>query len=76
MQEADKMNFQIRDAITTNMTNNSAEDIRGVVEDAIQRGEEHLLPGLGVFFEKLWNSAGEQDKSKMVSELAQTFKAS
>lgn len=76
MEEADKMNFQIRDAITTNMTNNSAEDIRGVVEDAIQRGEEHLLPGLGVFFEKLWNSSGEQEKSKMASELAQVFQAS
>lgn len=43
------MDFQIRDAISANMTNNSAEDIRGVVEDAIKRGEEHLLPGLGVF---------------------------
>lgn len=70
------MNFQIRDAITTNMTNNSAEDIRGVVEDAIQRGEEHLLPGLGVFFEKLWNSSDEQEKTKLTSELAQAFKAS
>lgn len=67
------MNFQIRDAITSNMTNNSAEDVRNVVEDAIKRGEEHLLPGLGVFFEKLWNSAGEQEKSKMVGELAQAF---
>ena len=74
--EADKMDFQIRDAITANMANHSAEDVRGVVEDAIQRGEEHLLPGLGVFFEKLWNSSGEQEKSKMVSELAQVFKAS
>lgn len=70
------MNFQIRDAITTNMTNNNAEEIRNVVDDAIKRGEEHLLPGLGVFFEKLWTSAGEQDKSKMMNELAEIFKAS
>lgn len=70
------MDFQIRDAISANMTNNSAEDIRGVVEDAIQRGEEHLLPGLGVFFEKLWNNSGEQEKSKMVGELAQAFTTS
>jgi len=69
------MDFQIRDAISQNMTNNTAEDIRGVVEDAIKRGEEHLLPGLGVFFEKLWNSAGEQEKSKITSELAQVFQA-
>ena len=67
------MDFQIRDAISANMTNNTAEDIRGVVEDAIKRGEEHLLPGLGVFFEKLWNSLGEQEKSKIVGELEQAF---
>lgn len=67
------MDFQIRDAITANMKNNSAEDVRNVVEDAIKRGEEHLLPGLGVFFEKLWNNSGEQEKSKMAGELAQVF---
>lgn len=70
------MNFQIRDAITANMTNNSAEEVRNVVEDAINRGEEHLLPGLGVFFENLWKHAGEEEKSKMASELAQVFQAS
>ncbi|MCG7335445.1 small acid-soluble spore protein SspI [Sporosarcina sp. ACRSM] len=69
------MDFQIRDAITANMRNNSAEDVRNVVEDAIKRGEEHLLPGLGVFFEKLWNNSGEQEKSKMAGELAQAFSA-
>lgn len=67
------MNFQIRDAISANMSNNSAADIRSVVEDAMQRGEEHLLPGLGVFFEKLWNRSDEQEKTKISSELAQAF---
>jgi small acid-soluble spore protein I (minor) len=70
------MDFQIRDAISANMTNNTADDIRNVVEDAIKRGEEHLLPGLGVFFEKLWNHAGEQEKSKIAGELATVFAAS
>ena len=69
------MNFQIRDAITQNMTDNKAQDIRGVVDDAIQRGEEHLLPGLGVFFEKLWQSADDQEKTKMTKELEQAFAA-
>lgn len=76
LKEADTMDFQIRDAITANMANNTAEDIRSVVEDAIKRGEEHLLPGLGVFFEKLWNSSDEQEKSKIAGELAQVFAAS
>ncbi|MBB4824181.1 small acid-soluble spore protein I (minor) [Sporosarcina luteola] len=67
------MNFQIREAITANMQNNSATDIKGIVDDAIQRGEEQLLPGLGVFFEKLWNRADEQEKEKISGEIAQAF---
>ncbi len=44
------MNFQIRDAITANVHGQSATEIKDIVVDAIERGEEHLLPGLGVFF--------------------------
>ncbi|MET3574581.1 small acid-soluble spore protein SspI [Bhargavaea ullalensis] len=67
------MNFQIRDAITANMTGNSAQDIRGVIDDAIARGEEHLLPGLGVFFEKYWQQADQAEKTKITSELETVF---
>ncbi|MFC4409834.1 small acid-soluble spore protein SspI [Chungangia koreensis] len=67
------MNFQIREAITANMTGSSPDDIRGVVDDAIKRGEEHLLPGLGVFFEKLWNQADENEKQTMLNSLSQVF---
>ncbi|PIC63587.1 small acid-soluble spore protein SspI [Sporosarcina sp. P13] len=67
------MDFQIRDAIAANMTNNSASDVRNVIDDAIARGEEHLLPGLGVFFEQLWRRADDQEKQEMTSELAQAF---
>lgn len=67
------MNFQIRDAIAANMTNNSSSDVRSVIDDAIARGEEHLLPGLGVFFEQLWQRADDKEKQEMTSELAQAF---
>ncbi|ARK20534.1 small acid-soluble spore protein SspI [Sporosarcina sp. P26b] len=67
------MNFQIRDAITANMTNNSSTDVRGVIDDAIQRGEEHLLPGLGVFFEQLWKRSDEKEKEEITNELSQSF---
>ena len=67
------MNFQIRDAITANMTNNSSTDVRSVIEDAMQRGEEHLLPGLGVFFDPLWKRADETEKKEMANELSEAF---
>lgn len=67
------MNFQIRDAITVNMIGNDASEIREVVEDAIKRGEEHLLPGLGVFFEKWWQSAPEPEKATVLKHLENSF---
>ncbi|MBU0905669.1 MAG: small acid-soluble spore protein SspI [Planococcaceae bacterium] len=69
------MNFQIRDAITANMIGNNASEIRDVVEDAITRGEEHLLPGLGVFFEKWWKTAPEPEKESVLKHLEQSFQS-
>lgn len=67
------MDFQIREAISANMHGQSATEIRSVVEDAIKRGEEHLLPGLGVFFEKWWNITDDSNKEAMLSELSTAF---
>ena len=44
-----KMSFQIRQAITSNVTGDSSAEFENTINDAIARGEEHLLPGLGVF---------------------------
>ena len=67
------MDFQIRDAISANMANYSPAQIKDVVEDAIQRGEEHLLPGLGVFFEKWWKSADDASKQTVLNKLSAAF---
>ncbi|QFF99657.1 small acid-soluble spore protein SspI [Psychrobacillus glaciei] len=67
------MDFQIREAISANMKGNNPSEIRAVVEDAIQRGEEHLLPGLGVFFEKWWKNTDDTKKDAVLNELATAF---
>ena len=51
-----KMNFQIRQAITSN-SGDCSTDFENTINDAIARGEEHLLPGLGVFLEAWWKNA-------------------
>lgn len=68
-----KMDFQIREAIAANLKGNSATDIKEVVEDAINRGEEHLLPGLGVIFEKWWKTADESSKQAMLNNVSTAF---
>ncbi|MCT6924553.1 small acid-soluble spore protein SspI [Metasolibacillus sp.] len=67
------MNFQIRQAITANVTGQNAQELTDIVEDAIERGEEHLLPGLGVFLEKWWNVADEQERQHFTEKLATQF---
>lgn len=44
------MSFQIRQSISSSVTGSSSEDLYAMVEDAIKKGDEHFLPGLGVFF--------------------------
>lgn len=67
------MNFQIRQAITTNVQGQSAEEFTDIVADAIDRGEEHLLPGLGVFLENWWKSATEAERRDFSQKLSQSF---
>ncbi|MBD2823257.1 small acid-soluble spore protein SspI, partial [Xenorhabdus sp. 42] len=42
--------------------------------DAIQSGEEKMLPGLGVLFEVIWKNADENEKHEMLETLEQGLK--
>ena len=67
------MNFQIRQAIAENVAGQTKEEFADIINDAIQRGDEHLLPGLGVFLEKWWGSASNEEKSQFCSSLQKQF---
>ena len=67
------MNFQIRQAIAENVTGQTEEEFADIINDAILRGDEHLLPGLGVFLEKWWESASNEEKSQFCSSLQKQF---
>lgn len=67
------MNFQIRDAISANVHGQSAAEFKDIVQDAISRGEEHLLPGLGVFFEKWWQQSTAEEQDAFVHKLEKVF---
>ncbi|ETT82560.1 small acid-soluble spore protein SspI [Viridibacillus sp. FSL R5-0477] len=67
------MNFQIRQAVKANVQGQSADELENVVEDAIKRGEEHLLPGLGVFLEAWWNNADQQKRQNFMQDLSKAM---
>lgn len=70
------MNLNLRHAVIANVQANTQDQLEDVIVDAIQRGEEKLLPGLGVLFEVIWNHADQNDKHEMLQTLEQGLKQS
>lgn len=68
-----EMNFKIREAIEQNVQNDSAASFQDTIEDAISRGDEHLLPGLGVFLEAWWQQSDQASHEQFTRTLAQHF---
>lgn len=60
------MDLNLREAIRNNMQGSDEGQIRATIIDAIQSGEEKMLPGLGVLFEMVWDQAEQGIRDEMV----------
>lgn len=56
------MNIDIRKSVVKNFEGSGIDDIRNSIEESIKDNDEITLPGLGVFFEILWNNSDEDDR--------------
>lgn len=68
------MNLNLRNAVIHNVSGNSQDELRDTIVDAIQTGEEKMLPGLGVLFEVIWNNSSEEEKKEMLQALESGLK--
>lgn len=68
------MNLNLRNAIISNVQGNSQQELEDTIVDAIQSGEEKMLPGLGVLFEVIWQHSDNNDKQEMLTTLEQALK--
>ncbi|MHC0037416.1 small acid-soluble spore protein SspI [Pseudoneobacillus sp. C159] len=68
------MNLNLRNAIVHNVQGNTQDQLRDTIVDAIQTGEEKMLPGLGVLFEIIWNNSTEDERQEMLQTLQQGLK--
>ena len=66
------MNISIRKHVMNNFKNESREEIKKAIIDSIEDQDEITLPGLGVFFEILWD--GTNDKDKIIDILYERLK--
>ncbi|MDL5041254.1 MULTISPECIES: small acid-soluble spore protein SspI [Heyndrickxia] len=65
------MDLDLRKAVIHNVKDDTQDQLKDTIVDAIQRGEEKMLPGLGVLFEIIWNHADTQEQKMMLETLEQ-----
>lgn len=63
------MDLNLRQAIKSNIAGQNDKELEAVIVDAIQRGEEKMLPGLGVLFEIIWENSTDEEKNMMLKTL-------
>ncbi len=68
------MDFDLRKAIIQNVSDNTREELKATIMDAIQGGEEKMLPGLGVLFEVIWKNADANEQQMMLETLEEGLK--
>ena len=68
------MNISIREHIINNFKDTEKDDIRQSIMDSIFDEDEITLPGLGVFFEILWDGVNDNEKDKIVDTLYSKLK--
>ena len=63
------MEIDIRKSIINNFENSNVDEIKKSIEESIYDKDEITLPGLGVFFEILWNNSDDTKKDYILQTL-------
>ena len=63
------MDIDIRKSIINNFKESDIEEIKNSIEESISDKDEITLPGLGVFFEILWNNSDDTKKDYILQTL-------
>lgn len=68
------MNLDIRSHIINNFKGDDINVLKDAIEESIKSNDEITLPGMGVFFELVWQKADENMKNKILSILEDCVK--
>ena len=61
--------INIRESIKSNFKELNESDIEYSIIESIKTNDEIILPGLGVFFEILWNNSNDEYRNYILSTL-------
>lgn len=68
------MNIDIRKSIKDNFKGASSDEIKVSITSSINEGDEVTLPGVGVFFEVLWESCNDDERNFILNKLEESLK--
>ena len=60
------MDTNIRYYIINNFKGDDFSTLKNAIEEAIKEQDELILPGLGVFFELVWENADQELKNQII----------
>ena len=65
--------IKIRDYIINNFKDDDCDTIKKAIEESIKEQDEVTLPGMGVFFEIIWQDASDEEKNNILNKLKKRF---
>jgi len=68
------MNLDIRSHIINNFKGDDINTLKDAINESIKNNDEITLPGMGVFFELVWQKADEDTKNKILGILEECVK--
>lgn len=60
------MNMSIREHIINNFKGDDYESLRRAIDESIESNDEVTLPGMGVFFEIVWENCDQEFKNQIL----------
>ena len=60
------MNINIREQIINNFEGDDYETLYNAIEESVSTYDENVLPGLGVFFEIIWENSDKRLKNRLI----------
>ena len=60
------MDTNIRHHIINNFKGDDFNTLRSAIDESVREKDELTLPGLGVFFELIWENAPQELKNEMI----------
>lgn len=63
--------MNIREYIINNFEGDDYDELQSAINESIESGDEVTLPGMGVFFEIVWEGSDQELKNKMLEIIKQ-----